>query len=54
MSWRAINIDYPLHAEVNNLIVFSIQSGSFDHFMAQKHPNLENWAYQYLIEIGLL
>ena len=22
MSWRAINIDYPLHGEVNNLIVF--------------------------------
>ena len=22
MSWRAINIDYPFHAEVNDLIVF--------------------------------
>ena len=32
---------------------FSAQTGGFDYFMAEKHPNLGNWAY-YLIKIGLL
>ena len=33
---------------------FSAQSGDFDYSMAAKHPNLGNWAYDYLIKIGLL
>ena len=54
MSWRVINIDFLLHAEVNNLIVFSTQLGDFDYFTVQKHPFLANWAYDCLIKIGLL
>ena len=41
-SWRAINIDYPIHAEINNLIVFSAQFGNFDYFAAEKHPKFGN------------
>ena len=52
-SWRAINIDFPLHAEVNNLIVFA-QLGDFDYFSAEKHPNWGNWAYNFLVKLGLL
>ena len=33
---------------------FTTQLGDFDYFTAEKHPNLGNWAYDYLIEIGLL
>ena len=33
---------------------FSIQLGDFDHFTAEKHPNLGNLASDYLIKIGLL
>ena len=33
---------------------FSSQLGDFDYFTAEKHPNLWNWAYNYLIKIGLL
>ena len=35
-------------------ICFSTQLGDFNYFMTEKHPNLENWAYNYLIKIGLL
>ena len=38
-SWRAINIDYPLHAAVHNVINFSAQFGGFHYFKAEKHPN---------------
>ena len=37
MSWRAINIEYPLHTEVSNLTAL----GDFYYFMAQKYPNLD-------------
>ena len=41
-AWRAINIDYPLQAEVNNQSnCFSAQLGDFNYFMAEKHPNLK-------------
>ena len=53
MTWRATNINYPLHADVNNLIGFSAQLGDFDYFMAQKYLYLENKAYNYLIKIEL-
>ena len=58
-SWRAINIDYLLHGEVNNLIIFqfnyfSTQLRDFDYFTAGKNQNLGNWVYNYLIKIGLL
>ena len=33
---------------------FSTQLDDFNYFMTEKHPNLENWAYNYLIKIGLL
>ena len=33
---------------------FSPQLGDFGFFTAEKHPNLGNWAYHYLIKIGLL
>ena len=46
-SRRAINIDYPLHRKINNLIVF-------DYFTTEKRPNSGNWAYDFLINIGLL
>ena len=32
---------------------FPTQLGDFDYFMAHKHPNLGNWAYDYLIKIVL-
>ena len=32
----------------------STQLGDFGYFTAEKHPNLGNWAYDYLIKIGLL
>ena len=50
MSWRAINIDYPLHVEINNLIVFFTQLGDFYYFAAEKHPNLGNLAYLILLD----
>ena len=58
-SWRPINIDYSLHSEVNNLIVppsgwFWFFYGGFDYFTAQKHPNLRNSVYDYLMKMGLL
>ena len=51
--WRAINIDYPLHTGVSSLIVFLPNWMLFKCFTAEKHPNLRNWAYNYLIKIGL-
>ena len=33
---------------------FSAQLGDFGYFPAEKHPNLGNWVYDYLIKIGLL
>ena len=33
---------------------FSAHLGDFGYFTAEKHPNLGNWAYDYLIKIGLL
>ena len=33
---------------------FSTQLGDYGYFTAEKHPNLGNWAYDYLIKIGLL
>ena len=58
MSYKLINIDYLLHTDVNNLIVFA-QMGDFndfdfDHFKPEKHANLENGMYNYLIKVGLL
>ena len=32
---------------------FSAQLGDFGCFTAEKHPNLGNWASDYLIKIGL-
>ena len=53
-SWRAINIDYPLHVEVNNLIVFPpnwviliILLLKSTHIWEIEHIN-------YLIKLGLL
>ena len=36
--------------EVNNLFVFLPNSVIFDYFMAEKHPNLGNWTYDYLVK----
>ena len=52
MSWRAINIDYTLHAEVKKVIFFRV--GYNSNFTAQKYSNFGYRANNYLIKIGLL
>ena len=38
-SWRAVYIDYPIHVEGNNLIVFLPNCVVFYYFKSEKHLN---------------
>ena len=51
-SWRAININYLLYGEVNNLIVFLPNWVIFIISLLKSTQNLGNWSYEYLIKIG--
>ena len=55
-SWKAINIDYPLHvhSEVNNQLLLWPIGWFLVTLTTQKHLNLGNWEYDYFIKIGLL
>ena len=53
-SWRTINIDCLLHVEVNNLIVSPPNWVIKIILQLKSTQNLENWAYNYMIKIGLL